>query len=350
MLVENKIAIRLDATEAIGSGHAMRCLSIADALEQLGYDVIFLVSAKQSHDFIKAREGRAVILHGDPMHLENDHAQEIADYCAKENIAAVLVDTYAADNRFMSALNCLLPDEVRVAYIDDLYTFEHGRESEPRRFDLDLVINYDFRAPAMDYRKIYFDSGTALLIGPRYAPIRKEFQNIATSLSKDITRVMITTGSTNPNRALERMVLGCMKVFPEAKMDVVVGPLAKFDYPKEADNNLTIHQNANMIALMRDADIAVSAAGSTLYELVCVGVPTLAIPLVTNQIGNAAGFRDLGLGVIIEKSEWSSDDVSEGLRSLLNHPEARKMYHERGRHQVDGRGARRIAEAISKLT
>ena len=327
----------------------MRCLSIANVLERIGCEVVFLVSSEQSYEFVKARNGYPVVLSANPMRLELADAEKMSEYCKAKCIEAVLIDTYAVDDRFVSFLRHLIGSSIKLIYIDDMYNFKNGRSVVPCLFDVDLAVNYDFRASLDLYAKTYSATHTKLLIGPKYAPLRKDFQNAARSFSDEINRVLVTTGSTNPQCALERMVDGCLEVFPDTEINVVVGPLAQFEIAASRKRHLDIHYNADMIRLMQLADIAVSAAGSTLYELACMGVPTLAIPLVKNQIGNAMGFRDLGLGSVIDKADWNSKDVVKSLKELSASRDLRKLYHEQGMNEVDGYGATRIANAIEEL-
>ncbi len=161
--------------------------------------------------------------------------------------------------------------------------------------------------------------------------------------------ILITTGSTNKNRLLERLVDICLHAAPQAELSVVVGKMASYEGVLTA-NVSVLHNVSDMAALMGNADLALSAAGSTLYELAVVGVPTVAIAMTENQSLNAAGFEELDLGPVFRYEEGcffgECGDLTSTVSRLSADRDARCSMSERASSIVDGRGAERLAQAL----
>lgn len=352
------IVFRLDAFEAIGSGHAMRCMSIAAEVERQGAQALFAVSCNDSKAFFERFGIDAIVLDGDSRRLGVEDARKLLALCIKAQAASVLVDTYGATDIFFKELHILQPDSLSIGIIDDMYSFEHGQYAKPKFRPFDFVVNYDFRAMDKGYNETYsFPVGekgakTALFLGPRYAPIRPSFRDSRkTHVSEKVRRILITTGSTNPNGILEKMVEATLPCIDSLTMqiDVVVGPMATFSLNQHQHDkaNIIVHENtSDLSGLMAKADVAISAGGSTLYELACAGVPTIAVPIVQNQMQNVAGFVSLGLGLSVKMDDLSPDELSIKLALLLADRETRERIHTTMIRMIDGSGASAIAKAL----
>ena len=225
----------------------------------------------------------------------------------------------------------------------------NGYSSIPQQRAVDVVVNYSFSASAAVYRKVYGDACVVCLVGPFFAPIRGQFERRLGARSPRVENILITTGSTNKNRLLERLVDICLHAAPQAELSVVVGKMASYEGVLTA-NVSVLHNVSDMAALMGNADLALSAAGSTLYELAVVGVPTVAIAMTENQSLNAAGFEELDLGPVFRYEEGcffgECGDLTSTVSRLSADRDARCSMSERASSIVDGRGAERLAQAL----
>lgn len=334
--------MRVDCGPGIGAGHLMRCLSVAREAEPLGAEVTFLVSGPESASLAASSGINAMQVGGDPFVLGCEDAGRILELANPGD--AVLVDSYAVSDEFFGAL---AGRGLRVAYMDDRYLFSAGALDRPRRWDIDVVVDYGFRVEELGYGDVYAGAATRLLLGPRYAPVRRGFREAAARRGRDgVQHILVTSGSTNPDRSLERMVEGCLSACG-LPLDVIVGALSEFDGSPFPSDRVSVHRGVGDLApLMARAALAVAAAGSTLYELSCVGVPTVACPIVENQRGNAKGFSRSGLGISLG-SGWTADDVKNAVASLDGDQAAARRFHEAMLGAVDGRGSRRIAEILA---
>ena len=339
------VFIRLDGNATIGSGHAMRCLSVANELQKLGVCVRFLVSDEDSRAFVAQRGIQAEAVGGNPLRFVAEDGSRLAAAVGRGSV--VLVDSYAVTPEFFEAAAAA---GAKIAYLDDTYTFERGVLEQPVPYRVRMVLNYGFGFSQSQYEAVYAQTGTKLLIGPRYALVRDLFQPLAGSFEvrSNVERVLVTSGSTNPNGVLERMAAGCVKALPHAQVNVVVGGAAEFDAAL-VPGPVVEHRNiTNMAPLMTQADLVVSAAGTTLYELCILGAPTVAVPIVDNQLINIQGFSRLQLGEVLGLG-WTPDDVSHAVGKLAESQVYRQNLHQRMCSLVDGTGAARVAAALKSM-
>ena len=424
-----ELFIRADGGASIGSGHICRCLAIARQAEAHGMTVRFLVSTEDSKGMVAAGGFEAVVLGDDPHCLGEPDARRVARLSIGAG-AALLVDAYGVNEPYFDVLS---EAGIRTAYIDDGFFYSSGYHAR-MRLPVDVVIDYRFSADERALSELYQGSGTAVLAGPRFAPVDARFRGAARGVAADVSRVLVTCGSTNPGGTLERMTRACRVVFPDARIDVVVGKFARFelgdagvgspmvcagdcvggasvgpegsddfagaiDAPvekpvvavfhglddlaplmreagcssvmrgagrvggdsvcREADDGSAwqlgvpaerpavrvLRGLTDLAPLMREADLVVSAAGTTLYELCAVGVPTVAVPIVDNQLANARGFAEHGCGAAITHLGWTNEELEETLRAMRP-ADVRRAYAQVMRSVVPGDGADLIVRGI----
>lgn len=340
--MSDALVIRADGGSRIGSGHIARCASIAREVQALGVEVRFAVADNAGLGVIHAMGFDGCVLGGDSLSLGSDDALALSDFAERVGATSILVDSYGVSNGFFEGLR--VRQGMRVAYIDDMYTFADGFASDGCKWDVDVIVNYSFYAS----RDGYLDDGSAeLLLGSRYAPVRRCFREASATVGDKVERALVTSGSTNPDHILERMVDACRLSLPDVRIDLVVGSTAKIDLGAVSEAGCSVYRNvSDLSSLMSTADIAISAAGTTLYELSCMGVPTVAAPIVENQIKNAQGFSSMGLGLACDGILPSSDDIGLLVSELACDFSLRSELSSRMCAIVDGYGAERIAKAI----
>ena len=337
------IAIRVDGNSEIATGHIMRCLAVANGLKASGTECIFIVADDNSESLLSAGGFRIINLHS----VWNDLDCEISKLIAvieSQKIDRLIVDTYFVTEKYLSALE----EVCRVIYIDDLNAF---------RYPVSVLINYNLYARDIPYSKIYAGTKMRLLLGPKYAPLRCEFQNISPHFRKNVEKILITAGGVDTYNAageILRRVAGD-DFFDGIEFHVVAGRLnnhiAELKSLSEKYPNVTIHKSVQrMSELMCDCDVAVTAGGSTMYELCACGVPSICFSWADNQIQGVSAFTKEGLmvgaGDIREDSEKCIQAVVDGLKAYCEDYEMRVRSGERLRKVIDGGGVRRICEIV----
>ncbi len=339
------IAIRADANKEIATGHIMRCMSIADRLCDLGQKPIFITADNSAKDLIASKGYNSICLNTIWNNM-NSETEKILRVIKESNINTLLVDSYYVTKEYLESLNRV----IKVFYIDDLDMFE---------YPVDTVINYSIYADKFDYENRYKKLGmnTKFLLGCQYVQLRKEFENVSYKFREVVKNILITTGGTD-NYNIAGM-LSEMFVRQEWIKDITIHVIegaynANHEILEKLSveyGNIKLHKNVqNMAELMVECDIAISAGGSTLYELCACGVPTISVSFADNQLENVKRFDKEGLiiyaGDVREDMEKILDVVQKNFIFMANEFSIRKEYSDKMKLSVTVNGAKSIAVKI----
>ncbi len=365
--VKSMIVFRADGNKYIGAGHIMRCLSIAGQAALHGMESCFVTAGEEFYDIIALKEGHQnIVLHTQYDQMERELARlfsvfkklDAAGPDARSGIEAVVVDSYQVSARYLNSLFSFCRDRgAKLIYIDDLCAFP---------YPCDVLVNYNVYGPDCDYASIYqnSDASPLTLLGAGYAPLRGEFQNlIPRKVESQGRKILISTGGADFMHigiGILREILKRGEKLAGFQFHFIVGAMNEdagemHNLVQRSDHTgakIRLHENvSNMAELMRMADVSVSAAGSTLYELCAVGTPALTYVLADNQIPGAKGFcqyaglENVGdvrrLGVL--KLSGLLVDSAVG---LCKDYEKRKRIAAQMSKVVDAKGAERILEAV----
>ena len=334
------ILFRADGNPQVGSGHIMRCLSLADAFRDVGQTVIFVTADDSFQAVIWRRGYECVVLHTKYDAME-DELSVLIPLLQKLRPSCILLDSYFVTPDYMVGVK----QEAPLVYIDDQNAFD---------YPADLVVNYMLYGDRLDYPQ-----NKQYLLGPKYALLRKEFQDVPRRQPKEqVKDVLLSTGGADS----EHVALRCVQYLREQLEDgiiyhVVLGvmnqDIAEIERLTDGCAHIVLHRNvSDMRSLMLQCDAAISAAGTTLFELCACGVPTVTYVLADNQIMNAASFEEAGLmlnvGDIRENYKFSGH-IFEQLEVLIQDWARRKRMAERMQAMVDGNGAARLGAAILKF-
>lgn len=332
------IYIRADANEQIGTGHAMRCLSVADAFLSVGKEVVFITADHRGDDLIKSRGHSTICLNSNWKKLEEE-VTALNGIVSNNSPEVLLVDSYCVTENYLSQLS----SHVKTAYIDDMNS---------QKWDVDYLINYNIFADVLDY-SMYIKTGTRLLLGPEYAPLREEFKNLPKHTIKDkVSYIMVSAGGADPERITELIMDQVCPAWKDVTFHFIVGALnPRLESIKERKrDNIVLHINErNMSGLMKKCDIAISAAGTTLYELCACGIPTITYTLADNQLIAAEQFGKRG--VMMDAGDSRKKDsfierITAHLETLINDRTMRDSQSARMQETVDGNGAKRLVEQL----
>lgn len=334
------IYIRADMNEQIATGHIMRCLSIADALRGLGEPVRFIIADEQAVSLLKQRGYDAIVLYTQWNHMEEE-LPVLRQVIRNEHIDKLLIDSYQVTQRYLAELSKL----VTTVYMDDLNLFE---------YPVDAVICY-----ANYWKKFQYKingTRTTYLLGMKYIPLKQAFWNCGEKIiSEKADNLLILTGGSDPFNVTEQ-ILDSINTCQFQIIDVICG-IYNINYSKvikKYENNINIrfHQAVNNIEqYMKNADIAISAGGTTLYELCAIGTPAISFSFADNQLDNVRQFQKDGL--IDYAGDARMDDIAGTINQYLirykNDFELRKEKSEKMQKMVDGKGTIRLAEALLKF-
>lgn len=336
--------IRVDANKVIAFGHLMRCLSIAAAMRKLGEDVTFL-KADTCGDELVVREGFSVITLNTLWNQMEQELPVLEGIVKEKKIEKLLVDSYQVTDQYLERLG----EMTAVAYLDDF-----GEVQYPA----DIIINYSYTCNRERYRNLYQNTGTNLLLGTKYLPLRDQFQkNVQRKPVDKIKNILVVTGGADICHMLELVLekLAGREYFSDKRFHLVIGPGVedheKLQRQAKAAGNVCCYRNVqNMAGLMEDCDIAVSAAGSTLYELCACKVPTICFAVADNQLCGMQGLVQqqimLSVGDVRKKERTQlAEEIEEAVR-MLEAKEKRAEYMTAMQKVTDGRGAQKLAQAL----
>lgn len=358
-----RVAFRADASLAIGTGHVMRCLTLADALRKWGAECIFLSRDHSAnlHEVVKARGHSILSLGGIDDEASQDSStigyahwlgvdlqRDIDDTHSKLadlHMDWLVVDHYALDAQWEESMR---PFCSRIMVVDDLADRNHSA---------DLLLDQNLGAVASHYES-RVPKKCVLMLGSRYALLRQEFAKLRNhSLLRrgegNFYKLLITMGGVD-REDVTSAVLDALELCDLSEgfsVTVVMGPSApwrdkvmskveKLPFPAIVLDN--VH---NMGSLMCDADLAIGGAGSTAWERCCLGLPSLQVVLAENQRRIANALSQAGAAYFLERSNLVVDLVNM-MRSLAQNPMQLVCMSAAAAEVTDGRGAERVAQYI----
>ena len=333
------ILFRADGNLQIGTGHIMRCLSLADAFRERGIPSVFVTAEPCMRTLIRERGYECAVL-GSAYDRMEAELPALLSLLRARRPACVILDSYFVTPEYMRAVRA----EAFLAYMDDLNAFD---------YPADLVINYNLYGSAAQY-----SPDKAYLLGPRYVPLREQFRNLTPRRVRErAEQILLSTGGTDQYHVALRCVEYLLE-HPPASGTVCHMVLGAMNQDSKRIGRLAAkvpyivphRQVADMCGLMRQCDMAVSAAGTPLYELCACGLPTVTYILADNQIQGARAFEKEGLmpcaGDVREEIEFL-EKIFSGLERLAADQMGRQEISCRMQSLVDGSGALHLAEALT---
>ncbi|MBQ6385759.1 MAG: UDP-2,4-diacetamido-2,4,6-trideoxy-beta-L-altropyranose hydrolase [Lachnospiraceae bacterium] len=346
-----KLCIRADASPKIGMGHVMRCMAMAEVFSDRGCGVMFV-----SRDTYGREEARK--RHFDWFCEPNADFSEEGAGCLlrlmkREGADAVLVDSYEAGDGYLTALQ----QNTKCFFIDGLYRC--GAE-------ISGLLNYNAAADPALYRERFSGKKTALMIGPSYVPLRRDFREACARAAGSgeegpRLRVMITTGASDGLRLVPVFCEALKAVRFERPVEYHIVQGGLFEDGDEiaaavkGRDEFVIHKNvASMSGLMAETDLAVTAAGTTVYELLAMRIPSVVFAV--NEIQRT--FKALEPAILWTGDIFTEDRgisaggvrrVTEALEMLVRDAGFREEKRRLAAGMLDAEGVYRIADTIMNI-
>jgi UDP-2,4-diacetamido-2,4,6-trideoxy-beta-L-altropyranose hydrolase len=332
------IIFRTDASLDIGTGHVMRCLTLAQALRDQGSSCRFICREHAGNllDLIRQRGFDALALPMQDFSQVKQVQQNVIDeyvlaheawlgadwqtdteqtkYAIGDVVVDwLIVDHYALDMRWEDALK---PQYQKLMVIDDLADRQH---------DCDLLLDQNLGRTEQHYAGLV-STHCKVLVGPQYALLRPEFSELRQySLDRratpELKHLLITMGGVDKDNATGQVLAaltGCA-LPTDCRITVVMGPHAPWltqvrnqaeQMPWTTEVLVSVD---NMAKLMAESDLAIGAAGSTSWERCCLGLPTMLVILANNQLKGAMALVKSGSSILIGNVE----DVALNLSGVL---------------------------------
>jgi UDP-2,4-diacetamido-2,4,6-trideoxy-beta-L-altropyranose hydrolase len=343
-----KILFRVDSSTQIGTGHLMRCLTLADVLQKKGSDVSFICRELPGNgcSFIEKKGYRVnrISYVGSDETMSKDAQATTAVLKQAGLVNWLIVDHYGLDFRWEERIRALCN---KIMVIDDL---------ADRRHDCDLLLDQNLYE-AMEKRYDHLLPGTsAKLLGIQYALLRPEFaatRKLVVPRHGTVRRILVFFGGSDPTNETAK-TLDAIRLLgrDDIAIDVVIGEAHPHkDEIRNACNRLkqvTFYcQVDNIAEIMAKADLSVGAVGSATWERFCLGLPTITIIIADNQQRLANDLCNQGLLICLGNYRTvTARMIKEQLSSLMSSPGQLINMQQATMGLVDGEGANRVAANI----
>ncbi|MCP4370277.1 MAG: UDP-2,4-diacetamido-2,4,6-trideoxy-beta-L-altropyranose hydrolase [Deltaproteobacteria bacterium] len=334
------IIFRTDASKEIGTGHLMRCLAFAQGMKGKGDDVVFITHCNNEKLLRKiSKESFKIYSLRKP--TDSDEIKEILE---KENADWVILDGY----HFSSEYQRLIKDKgYRLLVVDDFAHLKH--------YYANIILNQNYGAENFVYTT---EPYTKLLLGTKYVMLRQEFleySDYRKQIPDVAKKVLVTMGGGDPENNTLKVLTAVNLIKLPLDMKIVVGAsnvhcdIIRKEARSSRHNIEILSDVDNMVPLMVWADVAVSAGGSTIWELAFVGIPSILCIVAANQ---ERGVNALKKNEIFWSLGWLKgkdiEEISDLLVGLLLDKNLRSSMNKKTRSIVDGYGIPRIIEELNR--
>lgn len=358
-----KVLFRADASNSIGTGHLIRCRSLARALRSLGADVRFCGRVQEGHFLTAFQEEFYTYIIDTPLELSIDPQNEIwlptteekDAYLTKQIINScsdwhpdwIFVDHYGLSSSWHQAIRASWPDTL-IAGADDLAN---------RSLDLDLLVDHNYFCGSLSDRyenKLSLDRDTALCLGPKFALIDPLHSQIAKSLPPrtSIFRILISLGGAGDLHLLENILLA-LGDLNDRKFQIY---LVNGGFSQSTSRlsglcdslDIVIFNSLESLApLMSSCDICIGAGGTSTWERLCLGLPTITYSLAENQSAYSDALHaDNYILYLGSSKSFDRTILTKSLESLFDNAHLLKELSSKGMDLVDGLGCLRIAHLM----
>tara|TARA_B100000378_G_scaffold148534_1_gene119941 strand:+ start:1306 stop:2406 length:1101 start_codon:yes stop_codon:yes gene_type:complete len=361
-----KVAFRTDASVQIGTGHVMRCLTLADELARQGHQCRFVCREHEGHlgDLIASKGYGLTLLpsHSDSELVLKDRGSD--NYAlwlgvpwqedARQTLDALkawkpdwlVVDHYALDAKWERAL---ADAAGKIMVIDDLANRPH---------ECAMLLDQNLGRAGSDYDGLV-PVGCQRLTGPRYALLRPEFaklreQSLKRRRNPELRRILVSLGGVDRTNVTGRVLEALSEsALPRStELDIIMGAAAPYlddvrqqaaRLPFQATVSVNVKDMAQRMCL---ADLSIGAAGSTSWERCCMGLPSVTVILAENQREIAEALAKYKAGLLVDIPQFT-EELTGLIKMYAGDVEMRQLLSQNAAQVCDGGGADRVVSAFT---
>jgi UDP-2,4-diacetamido-2,4,6-trideoxy-beta-L-altropyranose hydrolase len=341
------LLFRADASVQIGTGHVMRCLALAQALQDAGGQALFAVAqTTPSLETRLASEGCQQCLISAECGVAD--AEQTIALAQKHQCSWIVVDGYQFDADYQNALKRA---GFKVLFLDD-----YGHAA---RYSADLLLNQNAYANEEMYAAR--ETHVRRLLGPRYCLLRREFNSWRgwrRKIAPVGEHILVTMGGSDPDN-FTAAVCDALGQLANIRVTVVAGGSnPHFESLRELVSRrssfVLLKSAENMPELMAQADVAVAGAGTTCWEMCLLQLPMLLVDLVDNQEPIAKVLHERGAAIHLGTAQLEAgnrvtkNEIAKRVVNLLASQTERAGLSQRSGELVDGRGTERVLQEMTR--
>ena len=357
------ICFRVDSSTKIGTGHVMRCLTLAKELKKIGHSIYFICRLHEGHlcnlisgeDFKVFKLSKPTIFKPSsnlPKHaswLGASPEQDIQETIIVVNSGQIpfdwiIIDHYAIDKAWEREIRKYIP---RIMVIDDLADRVH---------DCDILLDQNYYLHSNTRYTNLVPAACVLLLGPKYTLLRDEFTELykLPKIRKELKTALIFYGGSDPTNETQKAI-NAIKMIQSTtlKTHVVVGPSNpnKNLIKRQCEQyNHIFHFNIDYMAkLLYETDFAICAGGSITWERYCLGTPAILTAIADNQIALCENVKTLGIDQYLGVSELVTEhNMKEAIISFLEKNDLNHLSR-KSKNIVDVNGKSRVLNMLNTI-
>ena len=353
------LIIRADADTRMGTGHIMRCIALAQAWQDQAGRVTFLSHCEseslqeriinEGFEFIPIERS-----HPDPIDLKKTLSivsnltsqSNHSNRTNSTNTPWLVLDGYHFTSDYHKTIR---ENSCRLLVIDDMAHLDH--------YYADILLNQNINASNLNYS---CDKDTVKLLGCEYILLRREFlkyKKFKRNIPNKAKKILVTMGGADLDNTTVKIIRALNSLNDrEIEVKIVAGPTNPNIKSLESELSRTpftsclLHSTNDMPELMTWSDIAISAGGSTCWELFFMGLPTISIITAENQRLNTEKLEKLGcLLSIFNNNQFCENDFAKKIEACFSDKEWRQEVSNKAINLVNGYGSRRVINSINEI-
>jgi len=323
-------------------GHLMRCLALSEELTRRG-NICYFLSKTDNHSLVNIINKFGINHYKIKSDVTIKEDLDILLTFSHENhIDWVITDSYVINSCYIRKIK---QNEFCVLSIDDTVHIHYFS---------DIVLNQNAGAEKLVFSAKYY---TKFLLGSKYVMLRDELLKREKKIrNSEVKKILITFGGSDYDNVTLRILQLLESINKDIEILVLLGPFNHFyeeinAYIKETNSIIKLIKNpASMAEVYMQSDIAISAGGSSCYELAYYGIPNIITVIADNQLCTAQELHKQKVSIYLGKrNELNPDQFKAKINELILNSSLRKKMSRNGRILVDGKGKRRIVDFMEKL-
>jgi UDP-2,4-diacetamido-2,4,6-trideoxy-beta-L-altropyranose hydrolase len=328
-----QIVIRADGGPEIGYGHLVRTSALAEALLNSGHRVMVATTTAQSAREVYSEDCSVVEI---PSRSDPD---PLLDSLSESDPDAVVTDAYPIDTGYQQAVR-------------ERYPLLVVQDDARHPICADALVNGNLYARSLDYEHVGAEPKWCL--GPEYLPLRRAIADLASDEPpwRDSPEQALVTMGGSDIAVLTPTVIRAFDGF-DLRVDAIVGPGCSDEQERNIRDAASLvstdvrvdRDPDDLPERMFEADLAVSTASTTTYELLALGTPLVSCPVVNNQQPIATALRDRGLATVFAESDEESE-LRQYIQTYLTDASLRRKRRQFGRRLVNGKGTAQVVDTL----
>ncbi|MCK5031222.1 MAG: UDP-2,4-diacetamido-2,4,6-trideoxy-beta-L-altropyranose hydrolase [Thermoplasmatales archaeon] len=336
------VAFRVDASSDIGIGHLMRCLALSEELIRREHSCYFLSKIDNDELISRIKKNNVHYQKINPNATLQTDVETLIKFSNENDVDWIITDHYGINSQYIKEIK---KNNLKVLSIDD---------NAQIHYYSDIIVNQNIGAEKLDFSS---EKYSKFLLGTKYVMLRDELlQKYKRGGTNKVTKILIMLGGADPDNVTLKVLrmLECLN--ESVQFLVVTGPVNRFYddilyYINKCNMDITLLKGKKKMSdVYLQSDIAISAGGSSCYELAYFGIPNIIIAIVDNQVRIARELNNQNISIYLgEKNEVKPEQLRNKIKTLIDDYLLRKTMSEHGKKLIDGKGKHKIVNVMERI-